>query len=184
MKRSKNKYAKCPSCKAEIHKTEIKMAISEMEKTDRLQYNHYNNFIDSNFDWACDVCLDNKKAIRANPRLQNYSWNPNYAYYDSQFQCRNCNSDFIFSKEEKKYWFESLKFWIDSIPIHCIDCRKEIRQLKLENKMLSDILEKEETDISSDELNTVIEIYTKWAKKEKVKYYQAILRKVNHFKNV
>ncbi len=185
MKRGKRKYAKCPSCKAEVHKTEMKVAISEMEKTERLQYNHYkdlkidtyNSFIDSNFDWACDVCLEDAKVIKANPSIQNYSWNPHYAYYDSQLKCKNCNSDFIFGKEEKKYWFESLKFWIDSVPIHCVNCRREIRQLKLENTMLSDILKKEETDISLDELNTVIEIYKNWEKEERVKYYQAILRK-------
>ena len=43
--------------------------------------------------------------------------------------------------------------------------------------MLSDILKKEATDISSNELETVIEIYTKWEKEEQAKYYQAILRK-------
>lgn len=185
MKKGKKKYAKCPSCKAEIHKTAMKVAISEMEKTERLQYNHYkdlkidiyNSFIDSNFDWACDICLEDAKAIKANPSLQNYSWNPNCAYYDSQLKCRSCNSDFKFGKEEKKYWFEGLKFWIDSVPVHCVNCRREIRQLKLENTMLSDILKKEATDISSNELETVIEIYTKWEKEEQAKYYQAILRK-------
>lgn len=185
MKISKKKYAKCPSCKAEVDKTEMKTVISEMEKVDKIQYNYYKklkvdtyySFVDSNFDWACDICLNDKKAIKANPILQNYAWNPHYAYYDSQCKCKNCNADFIFSKEEKKHWFESLKFWIYSVPIHCINCRMEIRQLKLENKILSTILKKEESNISSEELDKVIKIYSKWKKEKRVKYYQAILRK-------
>ncbi len=185
MKKGKRKYAKCPSCKANVHKTEMKIAISEMEKVEKLQCNNYkelridtyNSFINSNFDWACDICLEDSKAIKANPSLQSYSWNPSYAYYDSCIKCENCNSDFTFSKQEKKYWFESLKFWIDSIPLHCMNCRKELRQLKLENALLSDILKKNKIDIGLEELEKVIEIYTKWEKEERAKYYKSILRK-------
>lgn len=185
MKRNKKKYPKCPCCNQAKHKTEIKIAISEMEKIDELQYKHhkelkintYASFIDSDFEWACDECLESKKAIKGNPGLQNYCWNPNYAHYDSQLMCRNCNTEFTFSKEEKKYWLEGLKFWIDSTPVNCVNCRKEIRKLKAENKTLSEILKKEESEISVSELEKVVEIYTKWEKDNRTKYYQSILRK-------
>ena len=185
MKRNKKKYPKCPSCNQDKHRTEMKIAISDMEKIDKAQYKHYKElkmetyggFVDSNFEWACDACLDSKKAIKANPSLQNYSWNPHYAYSDSEITCSNCNTEFTFSKEEKKHWLEVLKFWVDSTPVNCLNCRKEIRKLKAENKTLSEILKKEESEISVSELEKIVEIYTKWEKNNRVKYYQSILRK-------
>ena len=185
MKKRKNKYAICPSCKGERYQTEMQVAISQKDKLDSIQYknykgledNSYHSFVNSNFDWACDICLDTKMAIVANPSLQNFCWNPNYSYYDTKHQCRTCKSDFIFSKEEKKYWYETLQFWIDSTAIHCVECRKEKRELKKENTTLSSILKKEEKEISIEELESVIDIYTKWEKTERTKYYQALLKK-------
>lgn len=163
----------------------METVISVMKKLDRDQYKHYkelkidtySSFIQSNFDWACDDCLNSKKAIQAIPELQNYCWNPHYAYFDSTFICNKCKSEFIFKKEEKKFWYESLKFWIDSTPNNCTSCRKDIRQLKIENKTLSEILRKEESEIEVGELEKVIAIYTKWEKIERAKYYKSILVK-------
>lgn len=163
----------------------MELAISEMEKRDRIEYKNYkelgidtyNSFVDSNFSWACDSCLQSKKAIKGNPELQNYCWNPNYAYFDSPKICKTCKSEFIFSKEEKKYWYESLKFWIDSEPVNCVNCRREIRQYKLENKILSEILRKKEIEIPTNEVEKVVEIYSKWQMEDKTKYYQSILNK-------
>jgi hypothetical protein len=172
----------------EKHQTEMKVAIAQMEKLERAEYKHYNelnintyysfnSFINSDFNWACDNCLNNKKAILASPNAQNYCWYPNYAYFDTTHTCRTCNIEFTFGKEEKKYWFENLKFWIDAEAVNCPKCRKEIRQFKTENTRLSKILKQREDDISVDALNEVIEIYIKWEKIERVKYYQAVLRK-------
>ena len=163
----------------------MKIAISKMEKIDRAAYKNYkelgvdtySSFIDSDFRWACDLCLQTKKAIEGNPNLQNYCWNPNYAYYDADKNCRTCNSEFVFTKEEKKYWYESLKFWIDSEPVNCVSCRREIRQLKVENKILSGILKKEEKEISTKELEKVVKIYSKWQMEQKAKYYKSIIKK-------
>jgi len=187
-KKQKKKYAKCPCCNKEKHRTEMKMVIAQKEQLDRASYGKYykeldidtyGGFIDSNFDWACDACLESKKAVKANPNTQNYCWYPYYAYFDLSINCKTCKSEFVFSKEEKKFWFESLKFWIDSEPVNCVTCRKEIRQLKKENKILSDILSKKEDDISFTELEKVIEIYTIWQKEDRVKYYQSVLKKRN-----
>lgn len=158
-----------------------------MGKINRTQYKHYSQiktepyvfFIDSDFDWACDACLGSGKAIKADPALQNYCWHPHYAYFDTKRICKTCKTEFIFSKEEKKLWFEDLKFWTDAVPNNCLNCRREIRIWKQENKRISEILRKVENDISSEELKTVIEIYTSWEMEGKVKYYQAILRKRN-----
>jgi len=172
--KKKKEYPICPCCNTARHRTEIKEAITEMERVGGAD-----NFINSQFDWACDLCLNSKKAIKANPSLQNYCWNPHYAYFDSNLICQSCKTPFTFNIKEKQFWFESLKFWIDSSPVNCLDCRKEIRQLKKENKTLSIILSKKEKEISKRELETVIDIYSRWHKEERAKYYKFILTKRN-----
>ncbi len=185
MARQKKKYAKCPCCLTERHRTELTVCLSILEKLERKANKHfkelnidtYYSFVDSNFEWACDMCLKDNKASLANPGLQTYAWTPNLAYYDKALTCRTCSADFKFTKEEKQLWYEKLKFWGDSEPIKCLKCRRQVRYLKIENKILSDILKKDENEISIDELKTVSEIYRKWDKIEKAKVYDAIFKK-------
>lgn len=167
----------------------MREAVSKMEKINRIEFkkyykelniNSYESFIDSNFDWACDACLSSKKAIKANPGSQNSCWEANFAYFDSEFNCNKCGIDFTFGKEEKKYWFESLKFWVGSTPNNCVNCRKEIRLLKNQNKVLSDILRKDEGEMTALELEHVVDIYNEWGKEERAKYYESLLRKKPH----
>ena len=161
------------------------ICLSILEKIERKLYKHYkelnvdtyNSFIDCNFEWACDTCLKDKKAIFANPALQTYAWNPNLAYHDKDLICRTCRANFKYTKEEKQLWYEKLKFWIDSEPVSCLNCRRQIRLLKKENKTLSDILIKDEKEISIEELKTVSDIYRKWDKIEKAKFYDNLVRK-------
>lgn len=185
MTKHKKKYAICPCCLAERHRTEMTVCLAILEKMERAEYKHfkelnidtYNSFIDSYFEWACDVCLKDKKAILASPALQNASMTPSLAYYDKEKTCRTCDAAFTFTKEEKKLWYEQLKFWIDSEPVNCLNCRREIRLLKTENTTISDILQKDEQEISIDELKIVADIYRKWDKIEKAKFYEAIIEK-------
>jgi hypothetical protein len=44
--------------------------------------------------------------------------------------------------------------------------------------VLSDILKKDKDKITIEELQTAADIYRKWGKMEKVKFYEAILRKM------
>ena len=185
MKRQKKKYAKCPSCQSEKYRTEIMICLSMLDKIERKLHKHYkelnidtyDRFIDCDFEWACDSCLEDKKAILANPELQTYAWNPNLAYHDKNLVCRTCGVNFKFTKEEKEHWYEKLKFWIDAEPVNCLNCRRQIRLLKKENKTLSDILKKEEKEISIGDFRTVSEIYRKWDKIERAKYYENLIRK-------
>lgn len=163
----------------------MKTAISDMERLERAQYKHYeelgidsyDSFLDSNFDWACDSCLRSNAAIRANPKAQHYCWNPHFAYFDSRYSCNTCGKEFTFGKEEKRFWFEQLQFWTDSSPNHCVDCRKEIRHLKTQNSILSEMLKKEEENLSIAKVQQVIDMYLQWGKAEKATYYQSLLRK-------
>lgn len=189
MKRSKVKFAKCPCCSTERHRTEIKTCISILKKIERQEFKYYKelqldqyayaSFIESDFEWACDNCLETKKAILASPGSQETSWTPHLTYSDSKLFCYSCKKDFLFKKEEKKAWYESYKLPINAKPNNCLDCRQNIRKLKLENKILSEILKKTETEITNKELEKIIETYALWDKMDKAKYYQSILNKRN-----
>lgn len=187
LKRSKTKLAKCPCCLTEKYKTEILTCISIFEKTEKQKYKHYKelkldqytygSFIDSNFEWACDSCLENKKAIIANPELQETPWIPHLVYIDTPLICNKCKLEFLFRKEEKKIWYESYKLSLNAQPNSCLECRRKTQKQKSENKIISEMLKKSEIEIADNELEVVVEIYTSWNKMEKVKYYQSILNK-------
>lgn len=161
--------------------------MSILEKLERQEFKHYKelklekytyeSFIDSNFSWACDNCLKSKKAVLASPGLQETPWTTHLAYYDTELECSTCRRAFLFKKEEKKTWYESYKLPINAEPNNCLKCRREIRNQNLENKTISEILQKQEDQITVQELEKVVEIYTSWDKLEKAKYYQSKLNK-------
>ena len=61
----------------------------------------YGSFVEADFEWACDRCLETKKAILASPGLQETPWTPNLAYSDTLMHCNECKTEFTFKKEEK-----------------------------------------------------------------------------------
>lgn len=52
---------------------------------------------------------------------------PKYFYVDEERTCIQCGKYFIFRASEQKYWYETLKFNFSSIPIRCLECRRERR---------------------------------------------------------
>lgn len=84
--------------------------------------------------------LDYSTAVRADISKQNFSVCPRHWYIDAAFNCSRCGESFVFTADEQKFWYEELKFWIDSIPRECAKCRKELRELKsLQQKYDRDI---------------------------------------------
>ena len=162
------------------HRAEIQTCISILEKIERQEFKHYKelqldqytygSFVDSNFEWACDSCLGSKKAILAIPGLQETPWTPHFAYFDTQLNCYSCTKEFLFKKEEKKAWYESYKLPINAQPNNCLGCRRKTRNLNADNKTMSEILKKSELEISDNQLEEVIGIYTSWDKMKKAKY--------------
>ena len=74
--------------------------------------------------WACESCLENGRAIRAKPWLQEYCCDlPRLAYYDLTRRCRSCGADFTFSKREQQRWFEEFKLTPSAEPVECRACR-------------------------------------------------------------
>jgi len=45
-------------------------------------------------------------------------------YFDLKRICRDCRKPFIFFAEEQKYWYEVLRFGLDSDCVRCVPCRK------------------------------------------------------------
>jgi len=100
--------------------------------------------------WACDNCLEEGKAILADPKAQTYNdCAPYYAYFDLYFDCRTCKKNFLFSSAEQKFWYESLKFWIQSQPKDCLNCRQEKRKKKREIKRKDDGTGKSKSNFES-----------------------------------
>ena len=187
MKKLKKRLAKCSCCSTEKHRTEMKINLSMFDQMQRGLFKHYKelelkkynyaSFVESDFEWACDNCLATKKATLASPGRQQSSGWPHLAYSDRKLNCSSCKIDFLFTKEEKKTWYEAYQLPTYAKPSNCLTCRRKIRQQKLENKTVSEILNKSEDELTEDELKTVIDIYISWDKVERVKYFQSVLNK-------
>ena len=143
----------------------MKTCISSLEKIERQKFKYYKelklnqdtyvSFIDSDFEWACDNCLETKNAVLAIPGLQETPWTPHLAYSDTKLNCSSCYKEFLFKKEEKKLWYETYKLPIKAEPNNCLACRRKIRNHNLENKTISEILNKTEGEITDKELEKV-----------------------------
>ncbi|WP_420841919.1 zinc-ribbon domain containing protein [Fimbriiglobus ruber] len=43
--------------------------------------------------------------------------------------CEDCKQPFVFTASEQQFWYETLKFWVQSHPKQCISCRR-VRRAK------------------------------------------------------
>ena len=85
--------------------------------------------LDDRVQWACNSCLQNSRAIAANPAKQLFcNWPPYLAYFDVTLQCVECHASFTFADHEQRYWYEQLGFWVQSRPKRCVTCRRAQRQ--------------------------------------------------------
>ncbi|REC43574.1 hypothetical protein [Chryseobacterium sp. 5_R23647] len=79
MKHEKNKSTKCKCCGLIKDKLDVSICLSVLKKIDFLKdsdqkYDLYGLLIDNNFEWACDQCINDKRALIANPSQQNHSY--------------------------------------------------------------------------------------------------------------
>lgn len=75
--------------------------------------------------------FDFASAIRADTSRQDFSVEPRHWYVDATSRCERCNQDFTFSAEEQRFWYEELRFYVDSFARKCPACRGELRNLKM-----------------------------------------------------
>lgn len=182
-RRNRKQRPVCPACNIGRHTKEMTTSIELFKLYHQQQFPNLDNtindqhFLNVDFEWACDDCLSSGKAVTAIPDKQVTSGFPNLAYSDSEYQCSTCEQPFLFKKEEKQLWYEQLQFSIHSIPDNCTDCRAVIRKKKVENKQLSALLKRPETELTIKELEQIISIYTAWEKPDRVAYFKAVLKK-------
>lgn len=94
-------------------------------------------------------------VLVADPEKQNYSICPRRYYVDVSRTCRRCRRPFIFSAREQRYWFETLRFWIDADCVHCSDCRRESRVIQRRLRRYSDVVAR--ADPSDKELMFLVD---------------------------
>jgi hypothetical protein len=136
------KKSKCPCCgnligeeKMSILMNSISSVIESYPRWADFFYGGDVNFalrrITSGDNWACDDCFSSDRTLIANPGKQEFcDWPPYYAYLDKINQCKTCQKEFCFSKDEQQFWFEELKFWVQSEAINCKECRAAKRERK------------------------------------------------------
>lgn len=178
---TKNKFIKCKCCGLLKDKLDVSICLSILKNTFLIKEfkpdcDLYDFLVDSDLFLTCDKCLEDKKSLIANPSKQNHTYYFFLAYYDSNLNCQKCTKEFTFTKEEKKIWYEGLKFRKESLPVHCLSCRKEIRKEKLQNKRLSEILKKDSKDMTIEELYELVQIYDEWKINDKFNFYNKILK--------
>lgn len=172
----------CPVCNCASNRKVNKIVIEKLESIKAKNLLWYSNhpwnggvdqlFEQSHFEWACDNCVEAGKAIEAQIEKQTYCDYPPYLmYFDKIMECQQCASSFTFSKEEQKYWYEELEFWVQSTPKHCEHCRKEIRKKKGINTELSQLLKNGDENLNSKVLYRIAELYQEMGKDGKMKMY-------------
>jgi tetratricopeptide (TPR) repeat protein len=62
---------------------------------------------------------------------------PKYFYLDEGRACVQCGNDFVFTANEQRFWYETLKFNIDTVAIRCTRCRRGRRQQRAVNAQVA-----------------------------------------------
>ena len=76
-------------------------------------------------------------AVKGDVSLQDFSgYIPHYFYIDKTYRCIDCEIEFVFSAQEQKYWYETVKFNVSIQPMRCLNCRRTKRtQRTLRNQL-------------------------------------------------
>ncbi len=94
--------------------------------------------------------------IRADESKQNYSVFPRTEYFDVLCRCRDCRRWFIFFAKEQQYWFEELRFFVDSICVHCPECRHARRHRHREEQEFAWL--QKETQPTTEQITRLLEL--------------------------
>lgn len=81
-------------------------------------------------------------VLVADPSKQNYTIYPRKYYVDLLRKCRDCSRPFIFFALEQRYWYETLRYYIDADCVLCPACRRESQVLRRRLRRYSDLLHK------------------------------------------
>ena len=89
-------------------------------------------------NWACDVCLQARRALKGTPEKQLFRDDaPHFAYFDKSVTCSSCGVEFVFSKGEQQHWYEQLGFWVQARKIRCDACQNLKKQRDRYSKLMA-----------------------------------------------
>lgn len=104
------------------------------------------------------VHIDYSTAVRANVDAQNYSVFPRYWYIDARFRCKDCGAEFLWSAEEQRAWYEEYRFFIDSQPRACRECRAKRRDALALRQEYDELVSQARSHGSPEQKQRVVEI--------------------------
>ena len=139
----------CPCCKTTRGEQARQYLLDIEQKCDRHQLKVWGESqgwsiraaMVKSLQWACPTCLKRSIALQGKPWLQTWcDYNPYFAFFDVELNCKDCHSKFIFSASEQQFWYKKLKFWVQSRPRQCSKCRKVKRRIKQANAELQQLL--------------------------------------------
>jgi hypothetical protein len=96
-----------------------------------------------------------ESVLVARTEEQNYAVFPRRYYVDVLRSCRSCCRKFIFFAKEQRYWFETLKFFVDADCVLCPDCRRTSRLVQRRVRRYSDLMKRKARTM--DELQTLVD---------------------------
>jgi len=188
----------CPSClQIKYSKNKISRFIEQLEllKYNPISYGENRSIYFENakeyksekdyleIKWACNECLGRKKALISetiNKQRKSHK-SPVFAFFDLKSQCSKCYEEFIFSRDEWKYWIDDLRFFYQATKKYCENCNPT-EQLK--KKLSKKIAQQRKLEFGKKYVKLVLEvseIYQKLEMKEKSKGYLKSI--MNEFKN-
>lgn len=105
--------------------------------------------------------------IRADESKQKYSVFPKTEYFDVLCKCRYCRRWFIFCAKEQQYWFEELRFFVDSSCVHCSECRSRRRQHHREEQEFASL--QREPQPNAEQIARLLELTIKLRDRGKIR---------------
>jgi len=159
-----NPDLECPMCKRETQPGNTRLAQLTKLGENNFYFGKRNYLKEARKgtfqDWACRNCEENGSVIFPNFKKQEYGLGvPIYLYHDKKYLCQTCDASFVFKATEQQHWYEELRFNYNSYPKNCLDCRKKIRQPKILQKRLSELLKTEPKN--SEILQEIAVVYEK-----------------------
>ena len=136
-KKEKHRVIRCSCCRQEVYQCSFSALLKQIDELVSQKMVWWAADKDtlfsklSKFQWACDYCLQSNRATLAQPKKQKfYDYPPYLAYYKKLKTCHTCDEIFVFSASEQQFWYEDLKFWVQSWAKDCLPCRKKARERK------------------------------------------------------
>lgn len=86
-------------------------------------------------------------AIPADTARQNFTTFPRKYYVDIQKVCSDCTRPFIFFAREQKFWYETLRLYIDVDCVRCSQCRKSDQAIRRHREAFSRYIKHTPVDV-------------------------------------